>query len=444
MRARGADTTLVAEVRSLLAWHGASADFLESPAVRVSDLAVEESPAPSLVGQAVGVWRIVDVIGRGGMGVVYRAERADDAFTRQAAVKVIGAGADAASVVERFRVERQTLAGLDHRNIARLLDGGTTPEGQPYFVMEYVDGVPIDSYCDARRLSIDDRLELFGRVCNGVQYAHENLVVHRDIKPDNILVTADGTPKLLDFGVSRILSRAPGPAEAADPAATWFMTPDYASPEQMGGHASTTSTDVYSLGVVLYALLTGERPYRLTGTTPAAIQAQLAQAEITPPSLVAGCGDDAGGRAAARGVSPGALADRLRGDLDAIVGKALQHVPGERYSSVQELARDLRAHRTSRPVSARPASAVYLLRKFAGRHTKALAAAALMLVASVAGVAAVAWQASVAATERGRAERRFNDVRALANAFIFDVNDTIAKLEFGNRAVLRAGLGPSL
>ena len=424
LRDHAADPGLVAEVRSLLAWNLDAPDFLETPALRVGGVS-PSGPPGSLVGQSVGPWRIVDVVGRGGMGVVYRAERADDAFTRQAAVKVIGPGADAASVVERFRLERQTLAGLDHRNIARLLDGGSTSEGQPYFVMEYVDGVAIDAYCDAQQLSIDDRVELFVRVCNGVQYAHENLVVHRDIKPDNILVTADGTPKLLDFGVSRIVSRDSGPSDAAATSATWLMTPDFASPEQMGGRASTTSADIYSLGVVLYVLLTGERPYRLTGATPAAIQAQLASVHVPTPSAIAAREPRTGAQAGHRRSTPAALAACLRGDLDAIVMKALQRVPGERYSSVQELLRDIRAYRTSFPVSARPPHAAYVVQKFAGRHTTALAAAAVVLAVGLAGVAGVVWQASVAATERGRAERRFNEVRTLANAFMFDVNDTI-------------------
>ena len=220
LAALDADAEVVAELRSLLEWHESSGAFLETPALRVPDLAGPSMTETPMVGRALGPWRLVDVIGRGGMGVVYRAERADDAFTRQAAVKVIGPGADAASVVERFRRERQTLADLDHRNIARLLDGGSTAEGQPYFVMEYVDGIPLDRYCDERTLPVADRVELFVRVCNGVQYAHQNLVVHRDIKPDNILVTADGTPKLLDFGVARLVSREPGPNDTADTAAT--------------------------------------------------------------------------------------------------------------------------------------------------------------------------------------------------------------------------------
>ncbi len=425
LRGHAGDPGLVAEVRSLVAWHLDAPEFLETPAGGMRGAMKDDSTTGPMVGQSVGPWRIVGIVGRGGMGVVYRAERADDVFTRVAAVKVIGPGADAASVVERFRLERQTLAGLDHRNIARLLDGGSTPEGQPYFVMEYVDGVPIDAYCDTDQLSLDDRLELFVRVCNGVQYAHENLVVHRDIKPDNILVTADGTPKLLDFGVSRIVSRDPGPSDAAATSATWLMTPDFASPEQMGGRASTTSTDIYSLGVVLYVLLTGARPYRLTGSTPTAIQAQLASVHVPPPSVVAARESEAGAHAACRRTTPRALVAHLRGDLDAIVMKALQRVPGERYSSVQDLLRDIRAYRTSFPVSAHPPHAGYRLRKFAGRHTKGLAGAAVVLAVGLAGVAGVVWQASVAATERGRAERRFNDVRSLANAFMFDVNDTI-------------------
>ncbi len=418
-----ADPVLVAEVRSLLAWHDGAGTFLESPAVRVADLA-----ADPLVGQSLGPWRVVGVVGQGGMGIVYRAERADDAFTRQAAIKVIGPGTDAASVVERFRRERQMLADLDHRNIARLLDGGSTPTGQPYFVMEYVDGIRIDDYCDAGRLSVADRLELFVRVCNGVQFAHQNLVVHRDIKPENILVTADDTPKLLDFGVARLLSRAPGESDASETSATWLLTPDYASPEQIAGRPSTISTDVYSLGVVLYVLLTGERPYRLRGSTPAEVQTALAASELRPPSEIARTGEAAADRARRRGTTPALLARTLVGDLDAIVLKALSAGPDERYASVGDFLRDVKAYRTSWPVSARPPAPAYVAGRFIRRHTKAVVAVVALAVVAMSGVSAVLWQASVAARERGRAERRFNDVRSLANAFMFDVNDTIANV----------------
>ncbi|MCC6989658.1 MAG: serine/threonine protein kinase, partial [Acidobacteria bacterium] len=378
LAALDADAEVVAELRSLLEWHESSGAFLETPALRVPDLAGPSMTETPMVGRALGPWRLVDVIGRGGMGVVYRAERADDAFTRQAAVKVIGPGADAASVVERFRRERQTLADLDHRNIARLLDGGSTAEGQPYFVMEYVDGIPLDRYCDERTLPVADRVELFVRVCNGVQYAHQNLVVHRDIKPDNILVTADGTPKLLDFGVARLVSREPGPNDTADTAATWLMTPDFASPEQMAGRASAMSTDVYSLGVVFYVLLTGERPYRLHGTTPAEVQAALAASRVRPPSALVRDTPLCTEHAARRGTTPAALARLLAGDLDAIVLKALARAPEDRYASVADLLRDVKAWRTSWPVSARPPSAAYVGAKFARRHTKALVAALVL------------------------------------------------------------------
>lgn len=420
LAAHADDPGFVAEVRSLLGWHDDSGTFLESPVLHVAEFGVDP-----LIGQSLGPWRVVDVIGHGGMGVVYRAERADDAFTRQAAVKVIGPGADAASVIERFRRERQTLAGLDHRNIARLLDGGSTAAGQPYFVMEHVDGVRIDTYCDQRQLPLADRLELFVRVCNGVQFAHQNLVIHRDIKPDNILVTDDGTPKLLDFGVARIVSREPGPSDAAETAATWLMTPDFASPEQMAGRASTVATDVYSLGVVLYILLTGERPYRLRGSTPAEVLTALEGSAVRSPSEVARTGDAAPLRAASRSTTPAALARALDGDLDAIVRKALARQPDDRYANVADLLRDVKAYRTSLPVAARTQTPAYVAGRFIRRHRGAFVAAAVLAAIAVAGVSAVMWQASVAARERGRAERRFNDVRRLANAFMFDVNDTI-------------------
>ncbi|MEZ5291940.1 MAG: protein kinase [Vicinamibacterales bacterium] len=423
LAAHGGDQDVVAEVRSLLEWHRKPGTFLDTPAVHAAGVAPDLAP-----GQALGPWRVVEVIGRGGMGVVYRAERADDAFTRLAAIKVIGHGADAASVVGRFRRERQTLADLDHRNIARLFDGGTTPAGQPYFAMEYVDGVPIDRYCDERRLSIDGRLELFTRVCNGVQYAHENLVVHRDIKPDNILVAADDTPKLLDFGIARIVSRETGAADAGDTAATWMMTPEFASPEQVAGRADTTATDVYSLGVVLYVLLTGVRPYRLIGGTPAEVAAALAAVVVVPPSRKVTEGDGAASRAERRRTTPAALSRYLSGDLDAIVLKALARDPGDRYPGVADLLRDVRAYRTSWPISARPPAALYVTRKFVRRHIKAFVAAAVVAAVGAGGIGAVLWQSSVAARERQRAERRFEDVRHLANAFMFDVNDTIANV----------------
>jgi non-specific serine/threonine protein kinase/serine/threonine-protein kinase len=425
-KACGSNAALLEEVRSLLAWHKGSTGFLETPAGRLTDATAEASSAVRLIGKSVGPWRILDVVGSGGMGVVYRAERADAAFRRHAALKVVRPGPDSPQIIQRFRLERETLAALDHPNIARLMDGGTTADGQPFLVMELVEGEPIDRYCDEHRLSIDERLDLFRKVCAGVQYAHENLVVHRDIKPDNILVPKDGVPKLLDFGVAKILSLdAPQPEDPAAMAATWAMTPDYASPEQMSGRPSTTATDVYSLGVLLHVLLTGARPYTLTGTTPAAIEKQLLEFTLIPPSERAVSSPDSEERAAHRGLNSLKLAKRLTGDLDAIVLRALGRLPSSRYSSVEQLAEDVARHRANYPVHARGRTAGYATRLFVRRHRAAIAAAAVLAAVIVVGVVAVLWQASLAADARRRAERRFNDVRALAGSLIFDVYDAI-------------------
>ena len=419
-----ANPALRDEVLSLLTWHNGSTGFLETPASQVGDMPAVS--AVELIGKSVGPWRILDVVGSGGMGVVYRAERADAAFRRHAALKVVRPGPDSSQIVARFQLERETVAALDHPNIARLMDGGTTADGQPFFVMELVDGVPIDRYCDDQRLSIDERLDLFRKVCAGVQYAHENLVVHRDIKPDNILVTKDGVPKLLDFGVAKILSRDGVPAEdPAAAAATWMMTPDYASPEQLGGRPSTTTADVYSLGVLLHVLLTGARPYTLTGTTPAAIEKQLLEFTLIPPSERAVSSPESDARAARRGTTALKLAKRLQGDLDAIVLRALGRLPSSRYSSVERLAEDVARHRAHHPVQARGRPTGYAARLFVRRHRGAIALAAAVAVLVVAGVVTVLWQAAIAADARRRAERRFNDVRALAGSLIFDVHDAI-------------------
>jgi len=420
------NAALLEEVRSLLTWHKGSTGFLETPAGRVGNTPVEGASAVQLLGKSVGPWRILDVVGRGGMGVVYRAERADAAFRRHAALKVVRPGPDSPQIVARFRLERETLAALDHPNIARLMDGGSTADGQPFFVMELVEGEPIDRYCDAHRLSIDERLDLFRKVCAGVQYAHENLVVHRDIKPDNILVTRDGVPKLLDFGVAKLLSR--DGAQPEDPAATmatWAMTPDYASPEQVSGRPSTTATDVYSLGVLLHVLLTGARPYTLTGTAPAAIEKQLLEFTLIPPSERASSSPESDQRATLRATNALKLAKRLTGDLDAIVRRALDRTPSSRYSSVEQLAEDVARHRAHRPVQARGRATGYATRLFVRRHRGALAVAALLAAVVVGGIVTILWEASRAEEAQRRAERRFNDVRALAGSFIFDVYDAI-------------------
>jgi serine/threonine protein kinase/tetratricopeptide (TPR) repeat protein len=449
---------LLAEVRSLLDWDRAATDFLEAPVARVAewpaagivsdttagapgDTRAQAVPRPAveardpLLGATLGSWHIRAIIGRGGMGTVYRAERADAAFERQVAVKVVRIGRESVRMIERFHRERATVAALDHPNIARLLDGGATSDGQPYFVMEFVDGVPIDRYCDEARLTIDQRLDLWRAVCAGVQYAHEHLIVHRDIKPDNILVSRDGTPKLLDFGIATLLSDAPAIAPSltsddAVAAASWLMTPDYASPEQLFGNtAPRLASDVYSLGVLLYVLLTGVRPYRLGGPSRLAVQEQFRAATLHPPSArVAPDTEDASARAEARGTSPRALSRRLSGDLDAIVLRAVGRDLAERYSTVDQLARDLERHRTARPVSARGRDLPYLARTFMRRHAVALSVLTGLFVAAIGAMGMIVWQARVAAEARSRAERRFDEVRHLAHAFMFDVHDAVVNI----------------
>ena len=269
------DEELRAEVESLIQYGERPGSFLERPAmefmaqVLAEDLgAIEDTSASSMIGARIAQYRIIDKLGAGGMGDVYRAVRADDQFEMQVAIKLVRQGLDRESVEARFRRERQILAGFEHENIARLLDGGTTEDGHPYFVMELVEGKPIDEYCDAAMLGTTARLDLFRKVCSAVQYAHQRLVVHRDIKPSNILVTADGVPKLLDFGIATILSNEPVFLESEQTeTALRMMTPQYASPEQVHGQLITTATDVYSLGVVLYKLLTGRMPYRVNSNS---------------------------------------------------------------------------------------------------------------------------------------------------------------------------------
>jgi len=271
------DLDLRREVESLLGSHDeAGSVFLNTPAADLTG-----APAmPTRIGRRIGVYQIVCEIGHGGMGEVYRAVRADGQYQKEVAVKLVRGGFDTAAVLERFRHERQILASLDHPNIARLYDGGTTEDGLPYLVMELIEGTPIDEYCEKHDLSINERLKLFTQVCAAVQYAHQRLVIHRDIKPSNILVTADGIPKLLDFGIAKILD----PAASVETTLVRPMTPEYASPEQVRGEPITTATDVYSLGVVLYRLLTGKSPYPETTRTPLELARVICEVEPARPS----------------------------------------------------------------------------------------------------------------------------------------------------------------
>ena len=389
----------------------------------------------------VGAYRLVRELGQGGMGAVHLAMRDDDAFHKRVALKILKRGMDTDSIVRRFRTERQILAGLDHPHIARLLDGGSTADGLPYLVMEYVDGVPLGEYADVRQLDTTRRLQLFLLLCGAVQYAHQSLVIHRDIKPANVLVTQDGVPKLLDFGIAKLLNaELTGQSLTAVTApGLQLMTPEYASPEQVRGDAVTTATDVYSLGILLYELLTGRRPYRLTSRAVPEIVRVVCESEPLRPSVAVTRpiepGDtDApatttGTHAAARRTrDPHRLRRRLEGDLDNIVMKAISKEPARRYGSVDQLAEDVRRHLAGLPVLARHDTLGYRTVKFVRRHRGAVTAAVAVFMALVAGIIGIAWQARVARTERQRAEQRFNDVRALANTFLFDVHDAVKDL----------------
>jgi eukaryotic-like serine/threonine-protein kinase len=275
------DSDLRREVDSLLQSHQkAGSIFMNHPAADLLDRSPEAIERPTRAGRRIGVYQIGEEIGHGGMGEVYRAVRADGQYDKQVAIKFVRGGMDTSFVLERFRHERQILASLDHPNIARLHDGGTTDDGVPYLVMELIEGIPIDRYCQEHHLLIAERLDLFNEVCSAVQYAHQRLVIHRDIKPSNILVTADGVPKLLDFGIAKILG-APG----KETSSVRPMTPEYASPEQIRGEAITTATDVYSLGVVLYRLLTGRSPYPEEARTRHELSRMVCEVEPMRPSL---------------------------------------------------------------------------------------------------------------------------------------------------------------
>jgi hypothetical protein len=359
----------------------------------------------------VGAYEIDRLIGRGGMGAVYVAHRADGNFEQQVAIKLIDLPLATDLFRERFRMERQILAGLNHPLIARLLDGGVTSEGEPFLVMEYVDGAPIHKYCESRRLTILERLVLFKSVCDAVQFAHQNLVVHRDLKPDNILVMEDGAPRLLDFGTAKLLSpSADGPEGEFTRQGFQSFTPQYASPEQVLGNPVTTASDTYSLGVLLYLLLTGTLPYELKEFTTAEMVRVICEQEPRRPAKSAG--DE----------------QRLDADLEAIVLKALRKGPADRYLTAMQLAADVQAYLDGRTVTARRGTLRYRAGKFIRRHRIALLGAGLVFASLAMGVGGVLWQAKVANAERRKAEARAEDLRQLSNSLLSELDEAIKEL----------------
>jgi len=386
----GSDDTIRREVEAMLDAHERSGGLRVER--RLLTGIIEEASAGTLTpGARVGPYRIDSLVGAGGMGDVYRAERADGAYQQTVALKVLRSGLRTAEMVRRFRIERQALARLVHPGIATILDAGALDDGRPYIVLEYVDGVPVTKYCDDRALSLRDRLSLFLKIVTTVQFAHGRLVVHRDLKPSNIHVQEDGTPRLLDFGIAKLLDtgfdESLGVTTATD---LRVLTPDYAAPEQLRGEAPTTATDVYALGVLLFELLTGGKPFRVSGRTVALLERAVLDTPAPAPSSV---------------VKSTTRARKLRGDLDRIVLMALRKEPERRYVSAGQFGEDIERCLTGRPVMARPDSVSYRFSKFIGRNRAAMAAAAAAALLIVGFGVTAALQARRISRERDRAER---------------------------------------
>jgi eukaryotic-like serine/threonine-protein kinase len=426
------DPELREEVAALLASHAKAGDFLDRPAVEEALRVVDRAGGRLEPGDRIDRYIIVREIGRGGMGVVYLAHRDGD-FAHEVAIKVIKRGLDSEEILHRFLNERQILASLNHPHIARLFDGGTTAAGQPYFVMEYVVGEPLLQYCETHSSGLDERLALFQMVCAAVQHAHQNLVVHRDLKPSNVIVTPEGQVKLLDFGIAKLVD-----AETAGAATTLTrmarpLTPDYASPEQIAGGPITTASDIYSLGVMLYELLTGHRPMEF-GETPPDLMARHAQETIPQrPSAAARTAD---------------RARMLRGDLDNIILMALRKEPERRYRSVEQLSEDIRRHRAGLPVSAQHDTFGYRASKFVRRHRVAVGAALLLVISLVAGMATTMWQARearrqqrVAETEKDKAQAISRFVQGMLSSPVVSQQGTAVKvLDVLDESRARAGV----
>jgi eukaryotic-like serine/threonine-protein kinase len=410
-RVCGNDDVVRREVRSLLASHDAAGGFVQKRIDAALASFHQTTDIPTLA--RVGPYRLVRELGRGGMGTVFLAERDDDQYQAKVAIKLVRPGMDTEFILARFRRERVTLARLQHPNICHLFDGGTTNDGLPYIVMEFIDGPWITTYAAQHKLSIEARLRLFLQICSAVDYAHRNFVIHRDLKPGNILVAAGGAPKLLDFGICRLL------VEPSDTVAA-PLTPNYASPEQVQGEAATVLSDIYSLGAVLYELLTGTAPRRFDNQSPLKIQEALDKRIVRPSAVV----------------TDARLSRQLAGDLDNILMRALDAEPARRYESAAQLASDLRRHLRHVPIRARPHTLGYRAMSFVRRNRGATAAVAAVIVTLIAGLAVSMYQARLA-------DARLDQVRTLASKLVFDVHDAVRDLPGSTEArrmIVQTGL----
>lgn len=433
----GGDAGLKNEVLSLLHTIENAEDFLEN---QVTDAVNKRSlPDDPFIGKQIGNFIINGKAGVGGMGIVYSGKRNDESFDQKVAVKILKQGLHSEYLLKRFLIERQTLANLQFPFIARLLDGGKTTEGLPYLVMEFIEGIPITEYCRNKNLNILQRLKLFRDVCSAVQYAHQNLVVHRDLKPGNILVTNDGHPKLLDFGIAKLLDEnILEEGENLTRTGTWHLTPEYASPEQIKGETITTASDIYSLGVMLYQILTNQQPYRITNNSPSAINRIITEENILKPSdrVKQNIQDESGKEkhiSVKRSKAPDnadKLHSHLKGDLDNIVLKAMHKDPSRRYISAEQFSEDIRKYLIGLPVIAQKDTARYRLSKFIQRHKTGFVISSVFVLFMIASTILVAWQANIAANERDNAKTEQLKAEKV-NSFLQEMLSSVDPTEAG-------------